>query len=552
MIGKTVGDYRITDLLGEGGMGMVYRAVHSVVGQVVAIKALHPTLIANESVRKRFEREAQALARLNHPLIVRLLNYVTAPDGCYIVMEFTEGETIEDKLARDGKVPIATCLPWFIQTLEALKFAHDQGVIHRDIKPSNIMVGRNGGVKLLDFGTAKLVDAQGLTRQGMTLGTVIYMSPEQILGRELDHRSDLYSVAVTLFETATGQLPFYDDAEHELVKQIVKQAAQPPSKHDPTISPEIDAAILRALEKKPDDRFVSSVEFRTALESATGEKSAKKSGRTGKVKRPSARAEAVVDTAPTPPTGGPDDTIRVKPKAPLLGGKEPVLATPGAITPLPHGETAKAVAPGRSGTHVLLIGGGLGCLAIGLGAGLPLLSGGYALLGGLVLAVFSGAGVFMSVLGLLERAPDGGSVTPLPPPIAGSDPPQVMETASGNLHLKPGTTVPIPAEAAEVPADARGVVYVLEGPNQGSKAVIEDLVEIGRAPECALTLTDPGVSGKHCRVIRNKNGGLAVEDTGSRNGTYLNHEKVESLTDVKDGDEIIVGSSRLHITLKKK
>lgn len=175
MIGQKIGEYEVTELLGEGGMGMVYKGVHPVLGNAVAIKMLHPTLVSNEGLKKRFIREAQALAKLTHPNIVRLLGYLDVPLGCFIIMEFTKGETIEQKLEKMGLIPPELVVDWFCQTLEALSFAHSMGVIHRDIKPSNIMVLDDGSCRLLDFGTARMVDAERLTRQGMTLGTIIYI-----------------------------------------------------------------------------------------------------------------------------------------------------------------------------------------------------------------------------------------------------------------------------------------------------------------------------------------------------------------------------------------
>ncbi|HVY60233.1 MAG TPA: serine/threonine-protein kinase, partial [Planctomycetota bacterium] len=214
LIGQKVGDYRIDALLGEGGMGVVYRGVHESLGQIVAIKMLHPTLMEDEKIKSRFLREAQALARLNHPNIVRLISFLDREDTYFIVMEFIEGQTIDKIMAQKGIIPSPDAAEWYTQVLAAMHYAHSLGIIHRDIKPSNICIlNQQNIVKVLDFGTAKMLGAQRLTQEGMTLGTLIYMSPEQICGRELDHRSDIYSLGVTLYEMVTGKLPHYDDDE---------------------------------------------------------------------------------------------------------------------------------------------------------------------------------------------------------------------------------------------------------------------------------------------------------------------------------------------------
>lgn len=528
MIGQQVGDYRITDLLGEGGMGMVYRAVHTVVGQVVAVKSLHPTLISNDSVRKRFEREAQALARLNHPNIVRLLSYITSADGCYIIMEFTEGETIEDKLARDGLVPCSTCLPWFVKVLEALSFAHDQGVVHRDIKPSNIIIGRDGSVKLLDFGTAKLVDAKGLTRQGMTLGTFIYMSPEQILGRKLDHRSDQYSLAVTVYETTTGKLPFYDESEAELVKQIVKAPPDPPSQHGHDITPTVDAVLLKALAKVPTERFADASAMQNAL--------------LGKTPAPPPEelysARGVSDTARSLP---PAESL-ITPPQPKRPGKIP--EDEGKAQSTPQSPTPE---PASSNRGLVLLGSGIAVTLAGLATGLPLVMSGSVVNGAVLLSLLSGTGVFLTVLGILEKAPwmMGGHLSPRAP------------TATKKPHSRgsgspgSGSTAHVPQDL-EIPADAAGLLYVVDGNSRGTKVVLADAVSIGRAATNLLVLQDTGVSAAHCGISRQESGTFLLRDLGSRNGTWLNKAPVKDATPLTHGDEIIVGNTKIQVALARQ
>jgi serine/threonine-protein kinase len=175
MIGKFIGDYQITGQLGEGGMGVVFKGVHPTLQQVVAIKMLHPNLVKAESIKQRFLREAQAMARLRHPNILQLYNFVENSEGCFIIMEFVEGKTFESLLEESGVLTPERAIDLFIPTLSAMKYAHDSGIIHRDIKPSNIMLLNSGTVKVMDFGTAKMAGGPALTAAGMTLGTVVYM-----------------------------------------------------------------------------------------------------------------------------------------------------------------------------------------------------------------------------------------------------------------------------------------------------------------------------------------------------------------------------------------
>ncbi|MCA8926073.1 MAG: serine/threonine protein kinase, partial [Planctomycetes bacterium] len=265
LVGRRIGDYEVLSELGQGGMGLVFHGRHVQLGQAVAIKSLHTGLTSNPSARERFVREAQALARLNHPNIIALLNFINDDSGCYIIMEYAEGEDLEAKVQRMGLVPPAECLPWFVQACRALSYAHQQGVIHRDIKPSNIFIHPSGQTKLLDFGTAKLIDGKRLTQQGMTLGTVIYMSREQVLGETLDARSDVYSLGVTLYETVTGQLPFNDDNERQLVVKIAKEEPVPPRQHCAALDPKLEAVILKALAKDREQRYQTAAEFEAAL-----------------------------------------------------------------------------------------------------------------------------------------------------------------------------------------------------------------------------------------------------------------------------------------------
>lgn len=237
-IGRVIGDYQVMSRLGEGGMGLVYKGQHSALGQVVAIKSLHSALMNNQSARERFVREAQALARLNHPNIISLLNFINNDAGCFIVMEFAEGEDVEHKLQRMGLIPPEQCIPWFIEILRALAFAHAQGIIHRDIKPSNILFGMAGNtrvVKLCDFGIAKVSadDAPGradtIAGAGLPvrLFSPAWAAPEQLVGGAIGPPTDVYALGLVTAYMLLGRPVFaigsgddFAEARHDSERAI--------------------------------------------------------------------------------------------------------------------------------------------------------------------------------------------------------------------------------------------------------------------------------------------------------------------------------------------
>ncbi len=200
MIGTTISHYKITEKLGEGGMGVVYKAEDTKLRRDIAIKFLAPHLVRDEEGRKRFEREAMAAAALDHPNVCTVYEIDEADERTFIVMAFLEGRTLSKRIA-DGPLKLPETLSIAIQMAEGLEAAHEKGVVHRDIKPDNVMLmkGSRGLVKLMDFGLAQLAESSKLTREGTTLGTPIYMSPEQALGESTDRRSDIWALGVVLY-----------------------------------------------------------------------------------------------------------------------------------------------------------------------------------------------------------------------------------------------------------------------------------------------------------------------------------------------------------------
>ncbi|MEP7346662.1 MAG: protein kinase, partial [Gemmatimonadaceae bacterium] len=268
MIGTTIGNYRIVERLGDGGMGAVYRAVDEMLDRDVAIKVLRPELARQATLIERFRQEAIALARLNHPRIATLLGFERSGENFLMIMEYVRGDTLEAVVQRSGRLRWTRAAELTAAVLDALDHAHDRGVVHRDIKPANVMLAHNGAVKVMDFGIARMLGKSRQTQFGHAVGTPTYMSPEQLRGEEVDGRTDLYAVGAVLFELLTGHMAFEADSDYAL---MMKQLNEPPpaaSSLVPEIPGVIDEIIQRAMSKKREDRFPHANAFREALERA--------------------------------------------------------------------------------------------------------------------------------------------------------------------------------------------------------------------------------------------------------------------------------------------
>jgi serine/threonine-protein kinase len=278
MIGQTVGNYRITRLLGQGGMGTVYLAEHPGIGRKAAVKILHPALARDRDMVTRFLNEARAVNAIHHPGIVEIFDSgsLDQEGTWYIVMELLDGESLTARLRR-GPMPLREALELGRQACLALGAAHAKGIVHRDLKPDNLFLvpdplepGRER-LKVLDFGIAKLAPgpiASGSvrTRTGAVLGTPLYMSPEQCRGtREIDRRADVYALGVILYEMVCGRPPFFSEGFGELAHLHISVPPPPPRQHVPGLPREVEQALLRALEKEPDARFSSMNELYRAL-----------------------------------------------------------------------------------------------------------------------------------------------------------------------------------------------------------------------------------------------------------------------------------------------
>jgi hypothetical protein len=263
---KRIGDYQILDELGSGGMGRVWRVRNVITDRIEAMKVLLPDLAGRQELAARFQREIKLMASLNHPNIAALRTAFTADNQLYMVMEYVEGTTVADKLEH-GAIPPTDALNYIRQVLDAVSYAHKQNVIHRDIKPANMMLTPQGVIKLMDFGIARGGEDRSLTMTGTTMGSLSYMSPEQVKGEPTDARSDLYSVGVSLYEMVTGQRPFVATSDYSIMAAHVKETPKPPAELHPGLPAELNEIILMAIAKDPSQRFQTAEAFRNALSS---------------------------------------------------------------------------------------------------------------------------------------------------------------------------------------------------------------------------------------------------------------------------------------------
>ena len=265
MIGQIIGNYKIEEKIGEGGMGAVYRGVDTMLDREVAIKALRPELASQDSIVERFRTEAVTLAKLNHPNIATLFSLFRHGEELYMVLEFVRGETLDSILKRRGALPADEAIPVFCQVMDGIDHAHELGIVHRDIKPANMMLTEKGTLKVLDFGIARLLGSARMTRAGNIIGTLEYMAPEQVRGQETDGRSDIYALGMMLYEVLTGRLPFDSENEFELMKMQTEQTPVAPRELNPNIPVAVEEAIMRAIKKDPDQRFQTAGDFREML-----------------------------------------------------------------------------------------------------------------------------------------------------------------------------------------------------------------------------------------------------------------------------------------------
>ncbi|MFL6289640.1 MAG: protein kinase domain-containing protein [Thermoanaerobaculia bacterium] len=459
MIDRVLGkSYRIVEKVGEGGMGAVYRAVDLMLDRDVAIKAIRPELARDPEIAERFRSEARLLARVSHPAIATIYSFFQEGDDLFLAMEFVRGRSLSRMLENEGALPWDQAVRLLSSAMEGIEVAHRAGIIHRDLKPDNLMITEAGSVKVMDFGIARAAGSGHLTRTGLLVGTLRYMAPEQIQGEEVDHRADIYSLGAVLYQTITGRRPFEGPSDYAIIRAQIEEMPPPPSTVAAGVPAWLDRAVLRALAKKPADRFQSVEELRRFLATRGG-------------------------TIP-PVLGG--EATRVTGTRPEAIAEMPTVVTPPRPAARPSIPTAASQpAPPEASSYRPIPSGGKGwMLAVGIAA---------------VLAVLTGVGVALwsreepedRVAESVATAPalPAESLAGAPPPaqpaveLPPSETPEVVQTPERRPHPEP-TAPPLPAPMlvvqepapVETPAAPEPSPEVVE---EAPAAPIEELRRLG-------------------------------------------------------------------------
>jgi serine/threonine-protein kinase len=356
MIGTTVGKYRIVGRLGRGGMGTVYKAVDETLDREVAIKVLNSDA-SDVKLMARFRAEATTLARLNHPQIATIYEIHQNEGDLLMVMELVRGETLEALTVRSGAIAAEQAGALIAQILGGLSHAHRAGIVHRDLKPANVMLTDSGTIKIMDFGIARVLGAEHLTSDGTMIGTPAYMAPEQILGKDIDARADLYSTGVVFYRMISGCLPFQADTPIAMVQKQLWDPPTPVRTRREDLPPWCDPILTRALAKTPAERFQTADEFRSALLSAignSGERFATDSGTFTFTGLMPPAAAAAPEGSGRDTASGVESPAATPPSQPSLSSG----TTTGAITLIRGKDLADPRTPAESGTRAGSIGSG--------------------------------------------------------------------------------------------------------------------------------------------------------------------------------------------------
>ena len=258
VIGTLISErYRLEEKIGSGGMSSVYRAFDPMLERWVAIKLMHRDISNDPDQLERFRREARAVAQLNHPHVVTVIDAGEDDGAPYIVFEYVEGETLKERIRRLGRLPVSEAVAYAIEIGRALESAHANRLVHRDVKPQNVLIDRDGRAKVTDFGIARSLEAQGLTATGRVLGTTDYVSPEQALGHEVTGQSDIYSLGIVLYEMLTGETPFKADTQVAVAMKHVRDPLPDVQRRRPEISAALAAVVERSTAKETQNRYPS-------------------------------------------------------------------------------------------------------------------------------------------------------------------------------------------------------------------------------------------------------------------------------------------------------
>ncbi|HEY5948000.1 MAG TPA: serine/threonine-protein kinase [Kofleriaceae bacterium] len=343
MIGALVlGTYELVDVLGQGGMSVVFKARHNLTHQEVALKILPPELAAHSQVKSRFLEEAKALAALDHPNIVHLYNFGQENGSFVLAMQYVQGRTWERLILENKRLDWKASCKITIDVLKALEYAHGRGVVHRDMKPSNVLVRESdGAATVMDFGIAKMAQSTKLTATGQTMGTVRYMSPEQVRGQEVDLRTDIYSLGATMYESLVGDTPFDGSTHFEIMTKHLSEVAKRPSAVGVQMPREVEDALMRCLAKRAEDRFETARDMRKVLEGALkdGDVALVETQRLARelVLGPAPEGKATKDERSNKPgakaaAAGVAETVRAATASDLADELEPGTAAPRAVT----------------------------------------------------------------------------------------------------------------------------------------------------------------------------------------------------------------------------
>ncbi len=473
LIGKTLlGQYQVVEVLGQGGMSVVYRAIHAVTFQEVALKVLPPDLAAVGQVKSRFLEEAKALAQLDHPHIVHLYNFGSENGSLVLAMQFVAGSTWERLIVADDGQRWPDAVRIAIDVLRALEYAHARGIVHRDMKPSNVLVrATDGTATVMDFGIAKMTSSTRLTAVGQTMGTVRYMSPEQVRGHEVDLRTDLYSLGASLYEAIAGDTPFSGDTHFEIMSKHLTEAVPSLRSLGRPVPEALDQLLIKAMAKRPAERPATARELRKELEAIlrdSGEDAevaeTQRISRRGLATRPPPRTAALVSG------GGPGASPSASPTA--------VHAGPGAA----DASDAALVAPVSESVVAAAVPSATAARSRGAGLWLGL---------GLAVAVAAGVVVVLAVRGSPRPArPFAASPEPAPPTVVTWG--AAADFAELRLRVRVARGVGVaPESVAAAFRRARAALPAVLAARNLSASVFPDPVTVGVVP--VATFCEPAL-----------------------------------------------------------
>jgi protein kinase-like protein len=452
MIGKTIGKYRFVEELKRGGLGTVYKAIDETLEREVAIKVLNPELNDSE-LMKHFQAEATTLARLHHPDIATIHEFQRADSDLLMVTELVHGETLEQLADRCGPLPPERAAYLVAQVLGALEHAHSAGVVHRDLQPSSVMVTEQGGIKVMDFGMARVAAADESTSDGFTLGPPSYMAPERLAGKELDGRADVYSAGVIFYRLLTGHVPFEAETPLAMVQKQLADAPTPVHTHRADLPGWCQAIVDRAIARVPTDRFPTAEAFRTTLLAAISEATEATGVYSVVPGSGSANPDGLTIAAPVPatipPPTPPAEPVTVATRTPGAVAASSAIVLPEGKTPAPA-QAPTATAP--TGTTVVIK------------------KNQFAVVGGLLLALVLGV-VVLAIVALRRPAPV------VPPP---------QSTAETTTSAPPSS--PASGSAASSSSDAGGPAASAAGASTPTAA---PPVEISAPPLMLPAPTSP-------------------------------------------------------------